>query len=85
MAIILQRPLNGGTQVVHKFDNGFGASVVRHDFSYGNSLDLYELAVLKFQPDDSWTLTYATPITDDVLGHLTDEDVAELLQKIEQL
>lgn len=52
MTVIIDRTLNGGTQVVHRFDNNFGASVVCHDFSY---------------------------------GHLTDEDVNDLLVRIEAL
>ena len=41
------------------FENGYGASVVRHEYSYGGKSGLYELAVL----DSSGDLTYDTPIT----------------------
>ena len=86
MTVIIDRALNGGTQVVHRFDNNLGASVVCHYFSYGGEEDLKELAVLKF-PDssDKYELTYDTEITDDVIGHLTDEDVNDLLVRIEAL
>jgi len=73
-------PLNGGVQNVFKFDNGYSASVVRHSFSYGGSNGLWELAVLR----DGW-IVYDTPITDDVLGHLTESDVQAILAKIEAL
>jgi hypothetical protein len=63
------------------FDNGYGASVVRHEFSYGGKNGLYELAVLSSEGE----LTYDTPITNDVLGYLSKEDVTEILIKIQQL
>jgi hypothetical protein len=84
MSVFLQRSINGGEQIIYKFENNFGASVVRHNFSYGNEEGLWELGVIEFT-GDKWGLTYDTVITDDVLGHLSDEDVSELLIKIEQL
>ena len=36
MTVVIDRTLNGGTQVVHRFENNFGASVVRHNHSYGS-------------------------------------------------
>jgi hypothetical protein len=63
------------------FDNGYGASVVRHMMSYGGKLGLFELAVL----DKDEELTYDTPITNDVVGHLTPEEVTNYLIKIQEL
>ena len=84
--ILIQRPMRNGTQVVHKFENGYGASVVCHEFSYGGDQGLKELAVLTFPDNDErYELCYSTEITDDVLGYLSDEDVADLLVKIEAL
>ncbi len=84
MSIFLERSINGGSQVIHKFENGYGASVVQHEFSYGSEDGLSELAVLKFDGDD-WNLTYDTEITGDVIGYLTEEDVQDLLVRIEKL
>jgi hypothetical protein len=80
------RPLNGGHQAIFWFPNNFGASVVRHGFSYGHELGLLELAVLR---RDAQTprgfLCYSTEITDDVLGNLTPENVVGLLTRIMSL
>lgn len=77
-----------GQQMILKFPNGYGASIVRHHFSYGNELGLFELAVIKWTGDkmgDDWDLCYTTPITDGVLGHLTPEDVVSYLLQIKAL
>lgn len=66
------------------FDNGYGASVVRFLGSYGNRQGKWELAVIS-GTKGSWGLCYSTPITDDVLGWLTEEDVTRLLGQIEAL
>lgn len=63
------------------FDNGYGASVVSHQYSYGGKKGLYELAVL----DNDGQLTYDTPITNDVMGYLTPEKVTEILIQIQDL
>lgn len=63
------------------FDNGYGASVVRHIMSYGGKLKLYELAILDKEGD----LTYDTPVTNDVIGYLTQEVVTNYLIKIQEL
>lgn len=86
MTVVIDRTLNGGTQVVHRFENNFGTSVVRHDFSYGGDEGLFELAVLEFPNEtEEYHLTYDTEITDDVLGYLSEEDVQQYLNQIEQL
>lgn len=73
-----------GIQYRFRFENGFGASVVKHFGSYGHDCDLWELAVLKYEGDESH-LTYTTEITDDVLGYLDDSKVREYLYKIKEL
>jgi hypothetical protein len=71
----------GGIQHVFRFDNNFGASVVRHSGSYGNQEGKWELAVLDKNDD----LTYTTPITNDVLGWLEWDDVLDTLWEISKL
>jgi len=69
-----------GVHAIVTFDNGYGASVVKTNMSYGGKEGLYELAVLF-----DGLISYDTPITDDVIGFLTEDEVTELLQKIEAL
>ena len=63
-----------------KFDNGYEVSVVKSQYSYGGDKGLYELAIFK---DDQ--ICYDTPITDDVIGYLREQDVTEVMEKIQQL
>ena len=69
-----------GEQWIFEFSNKYGASVIKCDYSFGGNEGLFELSVL-YDND----LCYSTPITDDVLGYLTEDDVSELLDRIEQL
>jgi len=74
-------PDQNGYQLVYKFDNGYGASVVKHDFSYGGKNGQYEVAVL----DNEGALCYDTPITSDVIGYLTMSEVDKILVNISHL
>jgi len=71
----------GGVWARITFENGYGASVVKSDYSYGGNKGLYELAVLSTDGN----LTYDTPITDDVMGYLSPEDVTNVMSKIQAL
>ena len=73
-----------GVQAKHFFDNGYGVSVIQSPNSYGGRDGLYELAVLKGS-EDGFELCYDTHITEDVLGHLTEEQVETTLAEIEKL
>lgn len=64
-----------------QFDNGYGTSVVRHEYSYGGNKGMYELAVL----DNTGEICYSTSVASDVVGWLTESDVTELMDKIQKL
>lgn len=68
-----------------KFNNGYGASVIRGVGTYGGREGLWELAVLCFDEDGESWLTYDTPITSDVIGYLTIDEVNKQLDKIKKL
>jgi hypothetical protein len=73
-------PIGNGFQAVENFSNGYGVSVVKFDGSYGFQSDLWEVAVLK-----DGDICYSTEMTDDVIGHQTDEDVTNVMKKLQQL
>lgn len=70
-----------GIQYKFHFENGYGASVIKHGGSYGYEYDLWELALLK-NYGESWNLEYRKIVENDVLGFLTDEQVNKLLENI---
>jgi hypothetical protein len=79
-------PINDAPFMVGKkarmhFDNGYGVSVVSHSYSYGGRDGLYEVAVL----DSNDELTYDTPVTNDVIGYLTEEDVTDVMKQVQEL
>ena len=69
-----------GVKSYTEFENGYSVSVIKTQYSYGGNRGLYEMAIMK---DNE--IVYDTEITNDVLGHLTPEDVTELMIKIQDL
>jgi hypothetical protein len=74
-----------GTQKLYSFPNGYGASVVKHEYSYGGDKGFWELAVINNISEDGFDICYDTPITNDVIGHLNDPEVDRLLYLIRDL
>ncbi|MCH4983960.1 hypothetical protein AB4G91_01440 [Macrococcoides goetzii] len=79
-AFVLHRHINNGDQYLFKFENGYGASVVNHSFSYTKGNEDFEVAIL-------WNdhITYDTHITDDVLCYQSIDDVIDVLKKVKLL
>jgi hypothetical protein len=73
--------LIGRKQCIVQFPNGYGASIVQGEHTYGGKDGLYEIAV--FGKDGH--ISYSTPITDDVLGYLSEQEVEKTLLDIKNL
>lgn len=83
-------PIGEGVQKLYRFPNGYGASVVRFMIhvpfagmvsgSYGASEGKWELGLVKFF-DNNFELVYEHGY-DDVVGHLSDEEVESHLAQI---
>lgn len=70
------------TSAVMFFNNGYGVSVITG--GYGSAEKPYELAVL-FGSEEDYGITYNTPITDDVVGCLTSDEVTALMVRVQKL
>ncbi len=70
----------GGVYARIDFANGYTASIIMNQYSYGGPDGLYEIAVLR--GDD---VVYDTPVTDDVIGGVEPENVTKILKQIEEL
>jgi len=84
-SLLEKKELHNGVQFIFKFDNMFGASVVRHEKSYGGNAGFWELAVIKFDNENEWHIDSTTKITSDVLGFLVPKEVESALKKINKL
>lgn len=76
----MQNPAICGLQWLIAFRNGYEASIISSKYARTDKEHPYELAVLK-----DWHVCYDTPITHDVIGYLTADEVGEILAKIEAL
>ena len=74
-------PFMVGKKARMSFDNGYGVSVVSHTYSYGGKRGLYEVAVLGSDGD----LTYETPVTNDVIGYLSEKGVSDVMKQVQEL
>ena len=70
-----------GIRFTYQFPNGYGAIVIRPRFSYGGPSNLWEVGVLNRHGE----LCYETPVTNDVIGHLSESEVDEILRQIADL
>ena len=71
-----------GIQAIVEFPNGFGASIIKSDFSHGGKSGLFELAVLD---NENGHINSTTDITDDVIGWQDENDIDRVLTVISKL
>lgn len=64
--------------VRYRFPNGYGASVIEGEKSYG-----LELTVLEFSESEYGDT--ASEFTDDVIGFIDDKELDEILERISRL
>ena len=75
-----------GEHAFHIFDNYYGVSVVRGPYTHGGRKGLYELAVIYMAPEDRESkIVYDTPITNDVMGYLTPDNITDIMAQVEAL
>lgn len=64
---------------IYRFENNYGASIVKNEMSYGSKLGLYEIASIYFD-DLDYFISY--DIFEDVIGYLTLEEALSYLEQI---
>ncbi len=87
------KPLGDGIQILIRFPNDAGVSVIRHSGSYGSTSGLWEAAPILFV-DDEWEnwefigLAFNLPGfsgRDDVKGWLTAQEIDEIMTMVAAL
>lgn len=67
-------------QAKMEFENNYGISVLFGTMFYSNGVDTYEVGILK-----NGRMCYTTPITNDVIGNITEEEVTDIMREIQEL
>ena len=75
--------VHDGVQYEYTFPNGYGASVIRHSYSYGGKQGLWEIAPL--DKDGEFIGQSLLGWDDDVQGHLTNGGINAILVKLQDL
>jgi hypothetical protein len=75
-----------GIAAFHLFPNHYGVSVVKNPYSYGGREGKYELAILVMKPSDEYSeLCYDASIANDIIGHLSEQAVTDIMQQVSKL
>lgn len=78
--LVEKNNMMGGVQYKYLFPNGFGASLIKHEGSYGFDKGLWELAALG--KEDEFIGMSHFGWNDDVKGYLSAKESKSLLQEI---
>lgn len=69
-----------GEQARMDFPNGYGVSVITGYMFYTRDDAPYEVAVMLHGD-----LCYSTPLTGDVIGYCSEDDVTRIMQQVQEL
>ena len=72
-------------QAIIRFDNDYGVSVIRGDSTISDDDHPFELAVIHFDKDGSFSLIYPSFTGTAIIGHLNDDDVSYFMQVIQNM
>ena len=81
--LVEKHEMHGGVQYKYLFPNGFGASLIKHEGSYGFDKGLWEIAPLG--KEDEFIGMSVFGWYDDVKGHLTAKESKSVLNEIYDL
>jgi hypothetical protein len=73
------------SQAIVRFDNNLGLSVLCGPGTLTNEDTPYEVAVISFSEDGSFSLVYPDFTHDDVLSYLTEQQVSDYMEKVSNL
>ena len=65
------------------FPNGYGISVVRNGLSR-TTANTWEIAIIKGD-ENNYDLCFNTPITNNVIGYCSEEEVSNIMKQIQDL
>jgi len=68
------------TRAVLEFPNGYRVSVITRERAYTSNDKPYKVAIIH-----EGSLCYSTPITGNVIGYNTEDDVTEIMKKVQEL
>jgi hypothetical protein len=70
------------SQTVHKFENGYGVSIVKLNSSGNKS---YEIAILQYKSDESYELVYPEFTNGDIIQCGNYDEIKLIISLVEKL
>ncbi len=82
--VVGTRNIRDSRQILMRFPNNYGASIIQGPYTYGGDQGLYEVAVVHFPScEDEYIIDYDNPVSNgDVLGYLSIPEVHDTLRRI---
>lgn len=76
---------SGTKQAIIRFDNGYGVSVLQGCHAIADEEHPYELAVLQFSTDNTFSVVYPSFTQNDILGRLDSTAVTRYMRLVQCL